>query len=174
MSHDLVTFLKGYLAMHESVSGLEALPSPRLFSTHCPYTFVYVCRDPRDVISTWHFVNRSTIYCQNHNLWKMCSRFFVKEFQPMDPFGTRCCQRKLILFLKYEDLKRDPSVHSKRDEERDGVVLGIMKLCSFENLSNLEINKSSSPQFSFKNSDFFTKGKTPIGKITSQQRRPQL
>lgn len=98
----------------------------------------------------------------------------------MDPLGTRCqaigkqaqnCQRKLILFLKYEDLKRDPSVHGKRlaeflgqpftqDEESDGVVLGIMKLCSFENLSNLEINKSSSPQFSFKNSDFFTKGKT--------------
>ena len=91
----------------------------------------------------------------------------------MDPSGTRCCQRKLILFLKYEDLKRDPSVHSKRlagflgqpftqDEESDGggVVLGIMKLCIFENLSNLEINKSSSPQFSFKNSDIFTKGKT--------------
>ncbi|KAJ6956282.1 hypothetical protein NC652_007391 [Populus alba x Populus x berolinensis] len=84
--------------MHESVSGLEALPSPRLFSTHCPYTllpnsmisasgcrFVYVCRDPRGVvISTWHFVNRSTIYCQNHNLWKTCSRFLVKEVQPME------------------------------------------------------------------------------------------
>jgi len=59
--HDLVTFLEGYLAKHESVSGLEALPSPRLFSTHCPYTFVYVCRDPRDVISTWNFMNRLTI-----------------------------------------------------------------------------------------------------------------
>ncbi|KAJ7008632.1 hypothetical protein NC653_007329 [Populus alba x Populus x berolinensis] len=47
--------------------------------------FVYVCRDPRGVvISTWHFVSRSTIYCQNHNLWKMCSRFFVKEVQPME------------------------------------------------------------------------------------------
>nr|TKR74846.1 hypothetical protein D5086_0000291190 [Populus alba] len=101
--------------MHESVSGLEALPSPRLFSTHCPYTllpnsmisasgcrFVYVCRDPRGGSA--------------HGTY---------------PFGTRCCLRKLILFLKYEDLKRDPSVHSKRlagflgqpftqDEESDG------------------------------------------------------
>ncbi|KAJ6918634.1 hypothetical protein NC651_012789 [Populus alba x Populus x berolinensis] len=47
-----------------------------------------------------------------------------------------------ILFLKYEDLKRDPLIHVNRlaeflyqpftqNEESDGVVQEITKLCSF-------------------------------------------
>ncbi|KAK2968020.1 hypothetical protein RJ640_001544 [Escallonia rubra] len=54
-----------------------------------------------------------------------------------------------ILFLKYEYMKREPSVHLKglakfmgqpfsMEEEKKGLVEEILKLCSFENLSNLE------------------------------------
>ncbi|KAM1128896.1 hypothetical protein ACFX15_038129 [Malus domestica] len=58
-----------------------------------------------------------------------------------------------ILFLKYEDLKKEPDVHVKRlaeflgrpfslEEESQGVVQQIIKLCCFENLSGLEERSS--------------------------------
>ncbi|KAK1422376.1 hypothetical protein QVD17_25461 [Tagetes erecta] len=58
-----------------------------------------------------------------------------------------------FLFLKYEDMKKDPKSNVKRlaefigrpftiEEENEGVIDNIIKLCSFENLSNLEVNKS--------------------------------
>ena len=58
-----------------------------------------------------------------------------------------------VLFLKYEDLKGDLSSHLKGladflghpfsvEEEREGVVEKIAKLCSFESLSSLEVNKT--------------------------------
>ncbi|KAK3198729.1 hypothetical protein Dsin_022144 [Dipteronia sinensis] len=59
-----------------------------------------------------------------------------------------------ILFLKYEDLKEDVNFHFKRladflgcpfyvDEERREVIEERSKLCSFDNLKNLEVNKLS-------------------------------
>ncbi|KAM1025680.1 hypothetical protein ACFX14_038694 [Malus domestica] len=58
-----------------------------------------------------------------------------------------------ILFLKYEDLKKEPDVQVKRlaeflgqpfslEEESQGVVQQIIKLCGFENLSGLEERSS--------------------------------
>ncbi|KAJ9565453.1 hypothetical protein OSB04_001419 [Centaurea solstitialis] len=57
-----------------------------------------------------------------------------------------------ILFLKYEDMKRDPKNDVKKlaefigypfsiEEEEAGVVEKTIQLCSFENLSKLEVNK---------------------------------
>ncbi|CAB4271719.1 unnamed protein product [Prunus armeniaca] len=58
-----------------------------------------------------------------------------------------------VVFMKYEDMKMDTMQHVKRlaefmghpfslEEERQGVVQEIINLCSFQNLSNLEVNKS--------------------------------
>ncbi|KAF5799673.1 putative flavonol 3-sulfotransferase [Helianthus annuus] len=58
-----------------------------------------------------------------------------------------------ILVLKYDDLRKEPTSNVKRlaefigypfsvNEEKAGVVDDIIKLCSFENLSNLEVNKT--------------------------------
>nr|XP_043636527.1 flavonol sulfotransferase-like [Erigeron canadensis] len=58
-----------------------------------------------------------------------------------------------ILFLKYEDMKMDTTSNVKRlaefigypfsiEEEKTGMVESIIKLCSFDNLSNLEVNKN--------------------------------
>ncbi|KAJ0564061.1 putative quercetin-3-sulfate 4'-sulfotransferase [Helianthus annuus] len=58
-----------------------------------------------------------------------------------------------ILILKYDDLRKEPTSNVKRlaefigypfsvNEEKAGVVDDIIKLCSFENLSNLEVNKT--------------------------------
>ncbi|XVF49910.1 hypothetical protein PTKIN_Ptkin04bG0054000 [Pterospermum kingtungense] len=80
-----------------------------------------------------------------------------------------------ILFLTYEELKKDPLVVVKRlaellgqpfslEEESKGMVEQIIRLCSFESLSNLEVNKSDI--FKYKddmvldNNSFFRKGKS--------------
>ena len=58
-----------------------------------------------------------------------------------------------VLFLKYEDLKEDVTFHLKKlaeflgfpfslEEERAGDVEKIAKLCSFENMKELEVNKA--------------------------------
>ena len=64
---------------------------------------------------------------------------------------------KRILFLKYEDLKNETIYWVKTiakfmgnpfslEEEDKGVVQNIINLCSFENLSSLEVNKSETVQ----------------------------
>lgn len=75
--------------------------------------------------------------------------------------------------LKYEDMKREPSVQVKRlaeylgqpftlEEENEGVVQQIINLCSFDSLSNLQVNKTSDGPSNqgrpVKNPDFFRKG----------------
>ncbi|KAL8225279.1 hypothetical protein R6Q57_017836 [Mikania cordata] len=79
-----------------------------------------------------------------------------------------------ILLLKYEDMKQDTAGSVKRlaeftgypfsiEEEKAGVIENIIKLCSFENLSNLEVNKSGScrprPSVTIENRALFRKGK---------------
>ncbi|KAJ9565457.1 hypothetical protein OSB04_001423 [Centaurea solstitialis] len=75
-----------------------------------------------------------------------------------------------ILFLKYEDMKRDGRNDVKRlaefigypfsvEEEKAGVVEDIIKLCSFENLSNLEVNKSGMHRTTVENRIYFRKAK---------------
>ncbi|GJT53723.1 cytosolic sulfotransferase 5-like protein [Tanacetum coccineum] len=56
-----------------------------------------------------------------------------------------------ILFLKFEDLKKEPTVEVRKltafmgmpftpHEEEKGVVEEIVKLCSFKTLSSLKVN----------------------------------
>ncbi|KAG4122009.1 hypothetical protein ERO13_D11G241151v2 [Gossypium hirsutum] len=74
-----------------------------------------------------------------------------------------------ILFLKYEDLMEDTNSHLKKlsmflgvpfteDEEKQGVVPEIVKMCSFENLKELEVNKKGLHASGIPNADFFRKG----------------
>ncbi|XWS60404.1 hypothetical protein CRYUN_Cryun07bG0033700 [Craigia yunnanensis] len=75
--------------------------------------------------------------------------------------------------LKYEDMKRETLVQVKRlaeflgqpfslEEENKGVVQEIVNLCSFNSLSNLQVNKTSDDPSNkgrpVKNPDFFRKG----------------
>ncbi|KAB1214326.1 Cytosolic sulfotransferase 6 [Morella rubra] len=92
--------------------------------------------------------------------------------------------QKGIFFLKYEEMKEQPTIHLKQlaeflgcsfspEEEAKGIVNDIINLCSFNNLSNLEVNKKESKnvnnlgvnekgstlQFSIENASFFRRGK---------------
>ncbi|CAK7336392.1 unnamed protein product [Dovyalis caffra] len=75
-----------------------------------------------------------------------------------------------VLFLKYEDLKDDIVINLKRlaeflghpfteEEEKEGVIEEISRLCSFDSLKNLEVNKKGvRPYSGAPNSSFFRKG----------------
>ncbi|CAJ1978320.1 unnamed protein product [Sphenostylis stenocarpa] len=58
-----------------------------------------------------------------------------------------------VLFLKYEELEEDVKFYVKRvaefldcpfmeEEEDNGVIESIIKLCSFQKMKDLEVNKS--------------------------------
>ncbi|XVF18442.1 hypothetical protein REPUB_Repub11eG0021900 [Reevesia pubescens] len=75
-----------------------------------------------------------------------------------------------VMFLKCEDLKEDITSNLKKladflgypfseDEIGQGVVEEISKLCSFETLKNLEVNKSGKRHVGIKNSAFFRNGR---------------
>ncbi|KAI8028234.1 Cytosolic sulfotransferase 14 [Camellia lanceoleosa] len=85
-----------------------------------------------------------------------------------------------VLFLMYEDLKEDITLQIKRlaefmgvpfslEEERKGVIEEISKLCSFNNLRELEVNKSGS-LLQFENKTFFRRGEVGdwVNHLTSE------
>ncbi|KAK2968652.1 hypothetical protein RJ640_012495 [Escallonia rubra] len=167
--HDCFPLLVSNIYQGDSITHLELLPSPCLFASHMALDlvpisvlasgckFVYICRDPKAY----------ELFCQG-----------VSEFGPFWDHVLGYWKASLespdkILFLKYEDMKRELSVHLKRlakfmgqpfsmEEEKKGLVEEILKLCSFENLSNLEVNKAGIQHFSdqlvIANRHFFGKG----------------
>ncbi|KAE8712337.1 Flavonol 4'-sulfotransferase [Hibiscus syriacus] len=75
----------------------------------------------------------------------------------------------MILFLKYEDLKEDIRSQLKRlamflgapfteHEEMKGAVEEITKICSFENLKDLQVNKKGLHVSGIPHTEFFRKG----------------
>ncbi|KAL2927852.1 Cytosolic sulfotransferase 3, partial [Bienertia sinuspersici] len=119
---------------------LDELVSPRLLSTHVPYTslpesfktskcrILYICRNPFDtLVSAYHFI-RSVLknYKKEEDLVipsfedtfeDFCEGKFL--FGPFLEHVLQCWKMSLeqpykVLFLKYEDLKDDPAYHLKR------------------------------------------------------------
>ncbi|XP_073127414.1 cytosolic sulfotransferase 15-like [Henckelia pumila] len=169
---------------------LDLIPDPRIFSTHTHYDslvstvvveskcrVIHICRNPLDqVISLWHF---------------MINMIGIGRFVPLDEFLETYCQGmhvygpfwehvlgywnahlkspEKVLFLKYEDLKKDINFSMKKiaefigfpfslEEEKAGLIEEIAKLCSFDKLKNLEVNKVGMHSPHIKNSYFFRKG----------------
>ncbi|KAK8299153.1 hypothetical protein V6Z11_D05G304200, partial [Gossypium hirsutum] len=151
---------------------LSKIPSPRVFSTHLPYSMlvdsikrsncriVYITRNPFDiVVSLWHFVRGV------HNLpdWPLedCFEMFCRGEESYGPFWDHALgywnmsveKPSNILFMRYEELKEDSVAQTKRlaeflrfpfslEEEKTGVVNQIIDFCSFNNLKDLEVNKT--------------------------------
>ncbi|MBA0674219.1 hypothetical protein Goari_015829 [Gossypium aridum] len=195
--HDCFPFLDAYLQEKDrSRFDLDRFPSPRLLSIHIPYIllpnsmtdhqscrFVYICRDPKDVlVSKWLFLNKLRPKDLPPISLEEAFELFCQGISHYGPFWDHVLgyweasleTPEKILFLKYEDLKKEPLVVVKRlgdflgypfslEEESKGVVEEIVKLCSFENLSTLEVNKVSEQKFSkdtiIDNRHFFRKGK---------------
>lgn len=171
--HECVPFLDLHLFRKTPVGDPEILPSPRLLCTHIPYLMlpksargpggcriVHMWRNPKDVvISFWHFASSFRRKAQLPELsLGEAFELFAGGASPYGPFwdqvlgywrASRECPEK-ILFLKYEDMKRDAVAQVKRlaeflgrpftaEEEESGALHDILELCSFKNMSQAEV-----------------------------------
>ncbi|KAK8634102.1 hypothetical protein V6N13_014931 [Hibiscus sabdariffa] len=140
---------------------------------------VFACRNPMDMfISLWFFQNN--IIVENAVPLSLDEAFdkFCHGIYEFGPFFDqvlgywKACQENpdKILFLQYEDLKEDINSHIRNlavflgvpfteEEEEQGVVEEIAKICSFESLKEVEMNKKGMHASGIPNSVFFRKAK---------------
>ncbi|XP_045797262.1 cytosolic sulfotransferase 5-like [Trifolium pratense] len=142
---------------------------------------VYLSRDPKDMfVSLWHFTNKIRAQ-QSRGTVPLEEVFesFCKGVSPFGPFWEHVLgywkesleRPEKVMFIKFEEIKIKPTFYLKmiaeflgfpfsNDEESKGVVDDILNLCSFEMLSNLEVNKTgtSVPITGIENKAFFRRG----------------
>ncbi|XP_042493704.1 cytosolic sulfotransferase 5-like [Macadamia integrifolia] len=142
---------------------------------------VYLYRNPKDVfVSLWHFNNkiRATVSKPPLSAMEAFERFCKGVYQ-FGPFWDHVLvywrasleRPQQVLFINYEELQADPGGVLKRvahfvgfpftseEEKEQGLVDKILRLCSFENLSSLEVNKTGKHSSSLGYEAFFRKGK---------------
>ncbi|XP_031260614.1 cytosolic sulfotransferase 12-like [Pistacia vera] len=188
--HELVPFLELKLYVENQVPDLTTLTSPRLFSTHLPSVslptsvkdsackLVYLCRNPKDTfVSLWHFTNKLRPAEMGKSSLEEAFDKFCRGVSLYGPFWDHVLGYwkaslefpERVMFLKYEEMKKQPKVHVRRlaeflgcpfspEEEKKGLVDSILKLCSFNNLSNLEVNKNGKMSTGEEYKAFFRKG----------------
>ncbi|CAF2358613.1 unnamed protein product [Brassica napus] len=143
-----------------------------------PCKVVYLCRNAKDaLISRWYFrskcekkdVSRSTLESMFESF---CSG--VGFYGPIWDHALSYWRGSLenpesVLFMRYEELKRVPCPQLKRlaeflgcpftkEEEESGLVEKIIELCSFDNLSGLEVNRTGKTLTNVDHDSFFRKG----------------
>lgn len=147
---------------------------------------VYICRNPFDTfISIWHFMSKLRpdelgpfsfeeafdMYCNGKvgfgPYWEHMLGYYKESLENPEK----------VLFLKYEELKENIKFQLKRlaeflgcpfsaEEEREGVIEDVAKLCSFENLKELDVNKNGKCIANFENKHLFRTGK--VGEWANQ------
>ncbi|GLT96297.1 hypothetical protein SLE2022_139320 [Rubroshorea leprosula] len=150
---------------------------------HSDCKIVYICRDPKDAfVSLFHF--KAKLRPQEIEPISLEAAFDLycegkSDFGPfwdhiLGYWGASLERPGKILFLKYEDMMKDTTFYVKKlaefmgypfslEEEKEGVVQKIVELCSFEFMSNLEVNKNGMlfgiRNHQVRNKDFFRRGK---------------
>lgn len=108
---------------------LESYPSPRYLKTHLPYEmvpcdrsqdsikYIYLARNPRDVaVSYFHYL-RAGVEFEWDGTWSEFLRYFIEGNVPYGGFFDHVLpwwNRKddeNVLFIKYEDMKKDLRSH---------------------------------------------------------------
>ncbi|KAL6853417.1 hypothetical protein ACP4OV_019446 [Aristida adscensionis] len=154
--HDCVEFLETDLTFATSTEDdlmdeLEALPSPRLLSTHLPYTLlpesitgdhsgcriVYICRDPKDtLVSLWHFTKElaaaAAVDAGSFSFQELFELFCEGRCSNGPPWShilqywVESVRRPdKVLFLRYEEMLRKP--------ESNLIKLAKFMGCEFSN-----------------------------------------
>ncbi|KAF3320199.1 flavonol sulfotransferase-like protein [Carex littledalei] len=188
--HDCVPFTEYHYATRDE-QYLETLPCPRVLGTHLPYSIlpesikkskcpiIYISREPKDVlVSLWHMMNKSQgfnksftftrafeLFCEGQMpfgpVWDHVLEYYMKSLQ-LNPN----CEKRLILFLKYEEMMNDPvngvmklanfiGCPFQAEEIRNGIVDEIVDFCSFNKLKDLDINKNGGIGIDNAQNDFF-------------------
>uniref|UniRef100_A0ACD5URR9 Uncharacterized protein n=1 Tax=Avena sativa TaxID=4498 RepID=A0ACD5URR9_AVESA len=157
-----------------------SLPRSVVLASSCK--IVYVCRDPKDhLISLWSFANKFRIKEGLEPLSiEAAADFFCDGLTPFGPYWdhvlgywrAHLAHPEQVLFFRYEEMSRDPAAHVRRlaefvghpfsmEEEEDGVVDAIVKLCSFDHMTGLEATKDGKTELvigAVDNSSFFRRG----------------
>ncbi|XP_059448399.1 cytosolic sulfotransferase 5-like [Corylus avellana] len=154
------------------------LPISAKNSTNCK--IVYLCRNPKDtLVSFWHFCNRLRPMSTSTGALSLEDAFdmFCRGSSGFGPYWDHVLgywkesieKPEKVLFLKYEEMKEQPIANMRRladflgwpfspEEEAKGVVNDISKLCSFNNMRNLEVNKSGKGSLGQENNIYFRRG----------------
>ncbi|XP_024963151.1 cytosolic sulfotransferase 12-like [Cynara cardunculus var. scolymus] len=139
---------------------------------------VYMCRNPKDLfVSAFHFTNKLRLEHMGVNSIEEMFDLFCKGVSLYGPYWDQVLgywneslQRpKQVLFLKYEEMKEHPGTELRKlaefygcpitpKEEEEGIVDAILRLCSFETLSNLEVNKNGTLTTGLSNQAYFRRG----------------
>ncbi|CAN0896881.1 Cytosolic sulfotransferase 5 [Linum grandiflorum] len=174
-------------------------PERRLFHTHVPYSnlpdsitkdsggrlsckFVYVTREPKDtLVSMWHFYNKAIgpfpleraveSFCNGEMYFGPFYEHVLEYWQESKRSPDK------VMFIKYEDLHRDPKQHVRKlasfigrpfgdgDAEEEEVEKVIWR-SSFDRLKDLDVNNKDDVEEGFKlwapllkNNCFFRRGK---------------
>lgn len=141
---------------------------------------VYICRDPKDTfVSLFHFYAKIRPKENEPLSLEEACELYCEGKSSFGPFWDHilgywkaCLERpEKVMFLKYEEVMEDPTYYMKKlaefmgypfstEEEEQGLVEKIVEMCSFESLSNLEVNKSDTMKFGpVPHNAFFRKGK---------------
>ncbi|KAI5010606.1 hypothetical protein ZWY2020_012743 [Hordeum vulgare] len=183
--HQCVPFLEALFRSRRGEAKLEALPSPRLMNTHMPLRMmpraapgkvVYVCREPKDmVVSLWHYLRRLQpdlpLADVSESVCGGAAMYGPVWDHILGYRSASTARPDSVLFLRYEELLRDPAKHVRKlarfvglpfsgAEEEAGVVDDIVKLCSIGHLKTLEANKTGhvDPIFPIPREALFRKG----------------
>ncbi|XP_039003731.1 flavonol sulfotransferase-like [Hibiscus syriacus] len=159
----------------------SSLPKSASDSSGCK--IVYICRDPKDTfVSMYHFFAK---LAASRNMEPVplnkAFEFFCEGASSFGPYWDHVLgywkaslyQPDRILFLKYEDMKENTAFHVRKlaefigygftlEEEGNRVVEKIVRMCSFDHLSNLEVNKNGkiaeNTPWEMENKLYFRKG----------------
>ncbi|KAK2969530.1 hypothetical protein RJ640_029823 [Escallonia rubra] len=122
---------------------------------------VHICRNPLDnFVSLWHLQVKLRPEALGPLSLEEAFDMYCRGAVPYGPYWEHMLgywkmsleRPQKVFFVKYEDMKEDTILHVKRlaefvgfpfsvDEEREGVIEEISKLCSFQTLRKSEVNR---------------------------------
>jgi hypothetical protein len=140
---------------------------------------VYLCRNPKDTfISLWAFTNKLRLDEMGTNSLQDVFEKFCGGVSLYGPFWDHVLgyweesvkNPEKVFFIKYEEMKEQPELHLRKladflgcsfssKEVKENMVESIVEMCSFDNLSNLKVNKEGKLPSGMDNSAFFRNGK---------------
>ncbi len=140
----------------------DAMPSPRSFSSHTPYhmmpggpphaspaRYIYVARNPKDVSVSYYYHARAFRIFEYSGPWEHFFRLFMDGRLDSGLWFDHVLQwwehqdEPNILFLKYEDMKKDLHVAVKQVAEFMGCEFGNREIASIAELSTFQSMKAS-------------------------------
>ncbi|KQJ93531.1 hypothetical protein BRADI_3g05191v3 [Brachypodium distachyon] len=177
--HECVPFMEGFFGAGWG-NKLDALPSPRLVSTHMPYSVLPDCIKRN--LGCKIVCGLNVALCPKNSTTVSFSDVFELTCEGKSTCGpiwehilgywnAKAPTKTLVLFLRYGEMLQDTVSNVRKlaqflrqpfssAKEESGTAKAIVKLCSFDGLSGLEVNKTGNVGFRVRllRQSFFRKG----------------